>query len=93
MIPAFLKSKLSTSETLLTLMLNYIAIAWIEYLQFGPWKDPAAKGAARIQSFDANAILPKVFNINIGWIIALVLVVVVYILINYTKLGYSYNFV
>ena len=88
-IPALLKTKLSTSETLVTLMLNYIAIAWIEYLQNGPWKDPAAKGAARIASFSSNAILPKVFNIHIGWIIALVLVVFVYILLKHTKLGYE----
>lgn len=89
MIPAILKSKLSTSETLVTLMLNYIAIAWIEYLQYGPWKDPSAMGAARIASFPKNAILPQVFNIHIGWIIALVLVVIVYILLKYTKLGYE----
>ncbi len=89
LIPAFLRIKFSTSETLVTLMLNYIAIAWIEYLQYGPWKDPSAKGAARIQSFGENAILPKVFNIHIGWIIALVLVVIVHILLKHTKLGYE----
>ena len=38
LIPALLKSKLETSETLVTLMMNYIAVKWITYLQYGPWK-------------------------------------------------------
>jgi len=89
MIPAVLKSKFSTSETLVTLMLNYIAIQWIDYLQNGPWKDPSAKGAAKIANYPANAVLPQVFGIHIGWIIALVLVVIVFIILKYTKLGYE----
>jgi len=89
MIPAILKSKFATSETLVTLMLNYIAIQWIDYLQSGPWKDPSAKGAAKIANYPSNAVLPQVFGIHIGWIIALVLVILVYIILNYTKLGYE----
>ena len=89
LIPAILKSKFSTSETLVTLMLNYVAIQWIDYLQNGPWKDPAAKGAAKIANYPSNAVLPQVFGIHIGWIIALVLVIIVYIILKYTKLGYE----
>lgn len=89
LIPAYLKVKFTTSETLVTLMLNYIAIAFIDFLQNGPWKDPGAQGAAKIANYPDSAILPKVFGINIGWIIALVLVVIVYILLNKTKLGYE----
>lgn len=89
MIPAILKTKFSTSETLVTLMLNYIAIIWISYLQNGPWKDPGAKGSAKIANYPDNAVLPKVFGIHIGWIIALALVIIVYIIFKYTKLGYE----
>lgn len=84
-ISAVLKLKFSTSETLVTLMLNYIAIAWIKFLENDAWGD----SMGQIPSFTSNAILPKVFNINIGWIIALILVVIVYILLKYTKLGYE----
>lgn len=89
LIPAILKTKFSTSETLVTLMLNYIAVKWISYLQYGPWKDPKAIGFPKIANFPDNAILPEVFGIHIGWIIALVLVVVIYILLNHSKLGYE----
>ena len=88
-IPALIKIKFSTSETLVTLMMNYIAIQFISYLQYGPWKDPASLGAAKIARFSDNAILPKVFGIHAGWIITLVLVILTTILLKHTKLGYQ----
>jgi simple sugar transport system permease protein len=89
LIPALLKVWFSTSETLVTLMLNYVALQWISYLQYGPWKDPAAIGFPKIATFTKNAILPKVFGIHIGWIITLVLALVLYIILKKTKLGYE----
>ncbi len=89
LIPAILKSKWGTNETIVTLMMNYIALKWITYLQYEKWKDPASLGFPKIANFDSNAVLPKVFNIHIGWIIALILVVVMYIFMNYTKKGYE----
>ena len=70
-------------------MMNYIAIAFISYLQYGPWKDPAALGAAKVPNFSENAVLPDVFGIHAGWIIMLVLVIIMTILLRYTKLGYQ----
>ncbi|MDR3337716.1 MAG: ABC transporter permease [Treponema sp.] len=89
LIPALLKARFSTSETLVTLMLNYIASHWISYLQYGPWKDPAAIGFPKIAAFSKNAILPKVFGIHIGWIIVLAFTLLLYILFKKTKLGFE----
>ncbi|MBE6906192.1 MAG: ABC transporter permease [Ruminococcaceae bacterium] len=89
LIPAFLKSKFKTSEILVTLMLNYVAVKWITYLQYGPWKDPKAAGFAKMPKFVNAAVLPKVFGVHIGWIIVLVLAVLVHILLNKTKFGYQ----
>ena len=89
LIPAVIKAKFGASETLVTLMMNYIAIAFISYLQYGPWKDPAALGAAKVPNFSENAVLPDVFGIHAGWIIMLVLVIIMTILLRYTKLGYQ----
>lgn len=88
-IPAFFKAQFGTNETLFTLMLNYIAQKWINYLQYGPWKDPKALGFGKIKMFEQNALLPKLFGIHIGWVIAIILVVLVYIFINKTKRGYE----
>lgn len=89
LIPAFLKSKWGTNETIVTLMMNYLALKWVTYLQYDKWKDPKSLGFPKIANFDSNAVLPKIFNIHIGWVIALILVVVMYIFMNYTKKGYE----
>ncbi len=87
LIPAILKVKFGTNETLVTLMLNYIALNWISYLQNGPWR---ADGLTpKIAMFEASGQLPKLFGVHIGWVIAIVLVVVIYILISRTKFGYE----
>ncbi|MFY9175129.1 MAG: ABC transporter permease [Peptococcia bacterium] len=88
-IPAFFRARWRTNETIVTLMMNYIAIKWITYLQYGPWKDPNALGFPKIPNFTTNAILPKVGGVHIGWIITLVLVVLVHIFLTRTKKGYE----
>jgi len=89
LVPAVLKSRFSASETLVTLMLNYVALKWISYLQYGPWKDPAAKGFPKIAPFGKSAILPDFLGIHIGWVITLALVAIIYVLVKKTKLGYE----
>ena len=36
LIAAVFKGQWKTNETIVTLMINYIAIKWITYLQYGP---------------------------------------------------------
>jgi simple sugar transport system permease protein len=93
LIPALFKAWLGTNETIFTLMMNYLAIKFVSYLQFGPWRDPASPGFPKISPFPKAALLPKVFGLHVGWIIALVLVVAVYLFMNYTKKGYEISVV
>lgn len=89
LIPAFFKAKFGANETIMTLMLNYIAIQWITYLQYGPWRDPSLMGFAKIANFPNHALLPKVFGIHIGLIISLVLVVFISWFLKRTKRGFE----
>ena len=89
LIPAFFKAQWGTNETIVTLMMNYIGLKWIMYLQYGPWKDPNSLGFPKIANFTDNAILPKLFGIHVGWIIAIILVFTTYIFVNHTKKGYE----
>lgn len=93
LIPAFFKAKWNTNETLFTLMLNYIALGIVRYLQFGPWRNPASTGFPRIAMFDAAARLPRLFGVHIGWVVVLVLVVLMFIYLRYTKHGYEISVV
>ena len=87
LIPAFFKARWNTNETLFTLMMNYIIIGVVKWLQGGPWE--GRPGSQIIPQFDQSACLPKVLGVHCGWIIVLVLVVVMHIYMNYTKQGYE----
>ncbi len=86
-IPAFFKAKWNTNETLFTLMMNYIVIGIVKWLQGGPWE--GKPGSQIIPKFSANAILPRVFGIHCGWIIVLLLTGFMFFYMNYTKHGYE----
>ena len=86
-IPAAFKARWKTNETLFTLMLNYIAIGIVGWLQGGPWE--GKKGSQVIPNFADAAVLPKVLGVHCGWIIVLLLVVFIYIYMKYTKHGYE----
>ena len=87
LIPAFFKAKWNTNETLFTLMMNYIIIGVVRWLQGGPWE--GRPGSQIIPQFDRAATLPKVLGVHCGWIIVLVLTVLMFIYMRYTKHGYE----
>lgn len=92
-IPAIFKAKMGTNETIFTLMLNYIAIKFVTYLQYGPWKDPGSQGFPKVADFPDNAILPSIGGVHMGWLIAIILVILVYIFLNHTKKGFEISVV
>jgi simple sugar transport system permease protein len=89
LIPALCKAKWDTNETLFTLMLNYIALCVIKYLQNWSWKDPMQRGFPKIAMFQPIARLPRVLGIHVGWIIALALVLLCFLYLRHTKQGYE----
>ena len=86
-IPAYFKANYGTNETLFTLMLNYIAIGIVAWLQGGPWE--GKPGSQLIPQFDKKAVLPSVMGVHCGWILVLLLVFVMYVYLKYTKHGYE----
>lgn len=93
LIPAWFKTRYGTNETLLTLMLNYIALHMVALLRDGPWRDRSSQGYSAIARFGDNAALDKVFGVHFGWIIALLLVALIYVYLGYTKQGYEISVV
>ncbi len=93
LIPAFFKARWGTNETLFTLMLNYIALGYIRYLQTGTWRDPRMRGFPKIASFDLSARLPNVLGVHVGWIVMLALVVLAYLYLTRTKSGFEISVV
>ena len=74
-------------------MLNYIALYLIMFLREGPWRDPSNMAFPQIATIGENARLGEVFGVHAGWIVALVLVVLVFVYMKYTKHGYEISVV
>ena len=90
LIPAVFKARWGTNETLFTLMLNYIVLGFVKYLQAGPWgPDLNANGYPKIPMFDAVALLPKALGVHIGWIIVLAVTALMFGYLKYSKQGYE----
>lgn len=89
LVAGTMKSRWGVSETLVTLMLNYIAMKLVSYLQYVLWKDPNSFGFPKIANYPTELQLPRVFGVQAGWIIAALLTVLVWVLLHRSKLGYE----
>ena len=88
LVPAFFKARWGTNETLFTLMMNYIIIGVVKWLQGGPW-EKIPRGSQQIEQFASNACLPRVAGVYCGWIVVLALTVFMFLYMKYTKHGYE----
>lgn len=91
MIPAILRQRLRTNEIIVTLMLNYIAILFLDYLVYGVWKDPTSFGFPMTREFSPQAVVGRIGSTSINWGLAhcLILGTVVWVFIRFTRLGFE----
>jgi general nucleoside transport system permease protein len=57
-IAGVLRARGWASETISTLLLNYVAILLVQYVVFGPWRDPEGVNYPQTVAFSDAAILP-----------------------------------
>jgi general nucleoside transport system permease protein len=79
-VVALLRDRFNANEILVSLMLVYIAQQLVNWLVFGPWKDPQGFNFPQSKMFDASTLLPRLWDgtrLHIGFVIALALMVVV----------------
>jgi len=90
-VAGFLKAKARVNEIIVTLLMNYIAIAMVSYLVYGPWKDPNGFNFPISAQFAEFARLSTYFGtrLNTGFFLALALVFVMYIFMEKTVWGYE----
>ncbi|ADD68911.1 inner-membrane translocator [Denitrovibrio acetiphilus DSM 12809] len=90
-VAGFLKAKFRVNEIIVTLLMNYIAISIVSFLIYGPWKDPKGFNFPLTPQFAEFARLGSIFNtrLHYGFIMALVLVLVMYIFMEKTIWGYE----
>lgn len=89
-IPAVLKTRMEVDETLTTLMMNYIAILFAEFLYYGPWRDPEGYGFPGTRLFPEAAWLPRIFGrAHWGLVFAVILAFVLWFILSRTRWGFE----
>jgi general nucleoside transport system permease protein len=74
-ITAWLRDSFNASEILVSLMLVYVSQQLLNYLVFGPWKDPLGFNFPQTKTFDPSTWLPALQGrLHWGFVMALVLV-------------------
>jgi ABC-type uncharacterized transport system permease subunit len=88
-ISGILRARGWVSETISTLLLNYVAILLVNFLVFGPWKDPESANYPQTAEFVDAAILPAFGNtrVHLGIIFALASLILFHFVLSRTRWG------
>ena len=90
--PAILKTRFGVDEVVTTLLLNFIMILFVSMLLEGVLKDPMGMGWPQSQRVIADAQLSKLVprsRLHLGFVIALVAAVAIWVVMKKTALGYE----
>ena len=91
-ITALLRDKFNASEILVSLMLVYVGILVLNYLVFGPWKDPLGYNYPQTRTFEKITQIPRLMQgsrMSIGLLIALAGSVALWIFLFRTRAGFA----
>lgn len=89
--PGVLRARLGVDELVTTILLNYVAILFTDYLVNGPFLVPGVANAMSAE-VSAAARLPRLMppsQLNSSFIVAILAGVVMVILMNKSRLGYE----
>lgn len=89
-IPGILKGVFGSSEIIVTIMFNYIALFLISYVVDGPLRESIGF-YPQTDLIGKNAFLPYIIpktRFHLGFLVAVVFVVIVYLILKKTPFGY-----
>ncbi len=91
LLTAIPRTYFQVNELITSLMLNYVALLALDYVVFGPWRDPKGFNFPGTPMFTDAQSLPVLGDtrLHFGLIFALAAVVFYALTIRYTKWGYE----
>lgn len=90
LLPGALKVFLNVNETIVCLLLNYVAALVIEYLIHGPWQDPTTTSWPQTKAFPACAELLHMSDsrLHLGFAIAIAIGLILAVVLYLTRAGF-----
>ncbi len=98
LIPGLLRALLGVNEIITTLMLNYVALFWIQFWVFGPWSEG---GFQQTREFPREAFLPRLtdfsssvpafagLTVHLGLVFGLAAAGIVWVVLERSRWGYE----
>src|SRR4051812_12141779 len=98
LIPGILRARLAVNEIIVTLMLTYIALAWIKFWVFGRWSE---SGFQQTKTFPREAWLPRLsdlsssvpafggLTVHLGLVFGLVAAGLLWVFLERSRFGYE----
>src|SRR5215207_8582175 len=98
LIPGILRARLGVNEIITTLMLNYVALFWIQFWVFGPWSQG---GFQQTRPFPPEAFLPRLtdfasavpalggLTVHLGLVFGLIAAGIVWVGLERSRWGYE----
>lgn len=93
-ITALLRDRFNANEILVSLMLVYVADMVLNFLVFGPWKDPNGYNFPQTKTFEAVTQIPRLMQgsrVNIGIVLALLGVAGLWLFLFRTYAGFRHE--
>ena len=89
-IVAVLRVKGKVNEAISSLLLNFVAIQFVNYFVYGPWKDPDGPNWPFSAKFPDAAMLPVAWGDRVSAAIVFVLVglVAMWLILRFTRVGF-----
>jgi simple sugar transport system permease protein len=92
LLPTILKIRLKVDEVVTTLLLNFVVLLFVNFLLFGPWKDPLSMGWPQAAPITDNGVLPNLVartRLHFGLVTALIAALAVWIIMRFTHWGFE----
>ena len=91
LLPAYLRAWHGVNEIITTLMLNYVAILWVNFLVYGPWKDPQGHNFPFSPRYPDNATFARMGDgqLHTGLFVPIAAAAIFILLLSRTRWGYE----
>jgi general nucleoside transport system permease protein len=91
LLTAVPKTHFQVNELITSLMLNYVALLALDYVVFGPWKDPKGFNFPGSPLFTGAQSLPVLgtTRLHFGLVFGIVAVLLYFLMVKYTRWGYE----
>jgi simple sugar transport system permease protein len=97
-IPGILRARLGVNEIITSLMLNYVALSWLQFWVFGPWSEG---GFQQTVQFPHEAWLPRLtdfadsvpalsgLTVHLGLVFGIIGAAILWVALERTRWGYE----